>query len=56
MSVIGTAVTEGGLVKSLTHSGADELLSALNAYTLSFIVATYRTLRGVPLMVTPVTS
>lgn len=54
-SVIGTAVTDGGLVKSRIQSGTDEELSASNAYTLSFIVATYRTLRVLPLMVTLLT-
>jgi hypothetical protein len=44
MSVIGTGVTDGGLVKSVTHRGTGDGLSASNAYTLSVIVATYSTL------------
>ena len=31
MSVIGTAVTDGGLVKSLIQRGDGDALSALNA-------------------------
>ena len=40
MSVIGTGVIAGGLVKSATHSGDGDGLSASKAYSLSFIVAT----------------
>ncbi len=46
MSVIGTAVTAGGLVKSLIQSGDGDALSASKAYSLSFIVPTYSTLWG----------
>src|SRR3954470_8604139 len=55
MSVIGTGVTAGGLVKSRRQRGAADGESASNAYTLSFMVATYRTLRTDPPMVRPFT-
>jgi hypothetical protein len=52
MSAIGTAVTDGGLAKSRHQSGVGDGLSASNAYSLSFIVATYSTSRRLPLIAT----
>src|SRR5690349_5643202 len=51
MSLTGTGTAEG-LVRSTFHNGVGDVLSASNAYTLSFIVTMYSTLRGTPLMET----
>ena len=50
---MGTGVLDGGLVKSVVQSGVAEPLSASNAYTLSFIVATKSTSWTAPLIVRP---